>query len=52
MIPSLHRMKGGALQLGAEEPGLPGPFGAWSDDDGQEPQEAVAAGQSEDGLRC
>ncbi|WP_327071850.1 hypothetical protein [Kitasatospora sp. NBC_01302] len=31
MIPSPHRMKGGALLLGAEEPGRPGPFGTWAD---------------------
>ncbi|MFF7994789.1 hypothetical protein ACFZDG_34085 [Kitasatospora xanthocidica] len=31
MIPGLHRLKGGALQLGADEPGVPGPFGAWTD---------------------
>ncbi|GAA3080755.1 hypothetical protein GCM10020000_78280 [Streptomyces olivoverticillatus] len=36
MIPGPHRMKGGALLLGAEEPGLPGPFGTWRDHDGQE----------------
>ncbi|MFJ5738279.1 hypothetical protein [Streptomyces microflavus] len=51
-IPSPHRMKGGALQLGAEEPGLPGPFGAWADENGQEPQETVAAGQGEAELWC
>ncbi|MDX3761796.1 MULTISPECIES: hypothetical protein [Streptomyces] len=36
MIPGLHRLKGGALQLGADEPGLPGPFGAWTDQDDPE----------------
>ncbi|MEU9047776.1 MULTISPECIES: hypothetical protein [unclassified Kitasatospora] len=41
MIPGEHRLKGGALQLGAEEPGLPGPFGAWTDEDSdQEPDES------------
>ncbi|MFE7532209.1 hypothetical protein ACFU7Y_41910 [Kitasatospora sp. NPDC057542] len=30
MIPGAHRMKGGALLLGAE-PGRPGPFGTWTD---------------------
>ena len=30
MIPGPHRMKGGALQLGAEDPGQPGPFGTWT----------------------
>ncbi|WP_420078688.1 hypothetical protein ACN6AT_05365 [Streptomyces sp. JL4002] len=36
MIPGEHRPKGGALQLGADEPGLPGPFGTWADHDGQD----------------
>ncbi|MFF2791142.1 hypothetical protein ACFVT6_31040 [Streptomyces sp. NPDC058049] len=36
MIPGEHRLKGGALLLGVDEPGLPGPFGAWTDQDGQE----------------
>ncbi|SCF72234.1 hypothetical protein [Streptomyces sp. Ncost-T10-10d] len=36
MIPGPHRTKGGALQLGADEPGLPGPFGTWTDQGGQE----------------
>ncbi|AUY53628.1 hypothetical protein C2142_37780 [Streptomyces sp. CB01881] len=27
MIPGPHQLKGGALQLDAEEPGLPGPYG-------------------------
>lgn len=43
MIPGLHRLKGGALRLGADEPGLPGPFGAWTDqgdqEDGPDPAE-------------
>jgi hypothetical protein len=30
VIPGPHRLKGGALQLGAEEAGLPGPFGTWA----------------------
>ncbi|MDH6279806.1 hypothetical protein M2284_003574 [Rhodococcus sp. LBL1] len=32
MISSPHRLKGGALLLGAEEPGRPGPFGTWTAD--------------------
>ncbi|WP_431684171.1 hypothetical protein [Kitasatospora sp. KL5] len=36
MIPGPHRLKGGALQLGVGEHGLPGPFGAWTDQDGRE----------------
>lgn len=38
-----HRLKGGAAQLGATGPGLPGPFGVWlggdddRDDEDQEP---------------
>ncbi|MFF3404208.1 hypothetical protein ACFYW6_37780 [Streptomyces sp. NPDC002659] len=39
MIPSPHRLKGGALQLGAEESGLPGPFGTWTGEHDQEPDE-------------
>lgn len=35
MIPDLHRMKGGAAQLGAR-PGHPGPFGTWSADEDEE----------------
>lgn len=31
MIPGPHRLKGGALQLGADKVGLPGPFGSWTD---------------------
>ncbi|MEU5298962.1 hypothetical protein [Streptomyces umbrinus] len=30
MNPGPHRLKG-ALQLGSDEPGLPLPFGAWTD---------------------
>ncbi|MEV0536835.1 hypothetical protein [Kitasatospora sp. NPDC050463] len=52
MIPGPHRLKGGALQLGAEEPGLPGPFGTWTDRDGQEPQETEAADPGEAEFRC
>ncbi|MFI1312503.1 hypothetical protein ACH4TS_20515 [Streptomyces albidoflavus] len=29
MIRAHHRLKGGAAQLGATGPGLPGPFGIW-----------------------
>ncbi|MFE7528953.1 hypothetical protein ACFU7Y_25035 [Kitasatospora sp. NPDC057542] len=36
MIPGPHRLKGGALQLGAEQPGLPGPFGTWPDEHAQD----------------
>ncbi|MFD7402281.1 hypothetical protein ACFV7R_06310 [Streptomyces sp. NPDC059866] len=36
MIPGPRRLKGGALQLGADEHGLPGPFGVWIDQDGHE----------------
>ncbi|MEU6366448.1 hypothetical protein ABZ876_12025 [Streptomyces sp. NPDC046931] len=37
MTPGPHRMKGGAPQLGAEEPGVPGPlFGTWTDGDGHD----------------
>lgn len=40
MIPGPHRTKGGALVVGAEALGLPGPFGTWSDrDDQEEPAE-------------
>ncbi|MFD5616679.1 hypothetical protein [Kitasatospora sp. NPDC127060] len=30
-------MKGGALLLGAEHPGRPGPFGTWTDHPDSEP---------------
>ncbi|MBZ3918157.1 hypothetical protein [Streptomyces acidiscabies] len=33
MIRAHHRLKGGAVQLGAIGPGLPGPFGVWPADD-------------------
>jgi hypothetical protein len=36
VIPGPHRTKGGALKLGADEPGLPAPFGTRTDQDGQE----------------
>ncbi|WP_158071944.1 hypothetical protein [Kitasatospora sp. CB01950] len=36
MIPGLRRLKVGALQLGADEPGLPGPLDAWTGQGGQE----------------
>ncbi|MFH8386988.1 hypothetical protein ACH4E7_39755 [Kitasatospora sp. NPDC018058] len=39
MIPSPHRLKGGTLQLGTEVPGTPGPFGTWTEDSEQEPEE-------------
>ncbi|GHF86688.1 hypothetical protein GCM10018790_75180 [Kitasatospora xanthocidica] len=38
MIPGPHRLKGGALQLGAD-PGQPGPFGTWTDSDDPEHEE-------------
>lgn len=31
MIPSIYRMKGGAVQLGAYQPGQQGPFGRYDD---------------------
>lgn len=43
MIPGLHRLKGGALQLGAEEPSLHGPFGTWTDQDDDQENEREAA---------
>ncbi|MER8105803.1 hypothetical protein [Kitasatospora sp. NPDC094016] len=45
MIPGPHRLKGGALQLGADEPGLAGPFGTWTDqhDNESEPDPAEDA---------
>ncbi|WP_413754090.1 hypothetical protein NRF20_38885 [Streptomyces sp. R-74717] len=42
MIPGEHGLKGGALQLGADEPGLSGPFGVWTDQDGQEDEHEPA----------
>ncbi|WP_431684180.1 hypothetical protein [Kitasatospora sp. KL5] len=33
MIPGPHRLKGGALQLGADEHGQPGLFGVWTTGD-------------------
>lgn len=36
MIRAHHRLKGGAAQLGATGPGLPGPFGVWPADDHQD----------------
>ncbi|MFF3335709.1 hypothetical protein ACFYWX_40360 [Streptomyces sp. NPDC002888] len=48
MIPGAHRLKGGALQLGADEAGLPGrPFGTWTDqtdqDDERDPAQNAPA---------
>jgi hypothetical protein len=34
-----HRLKGGAAQLGATGPGLPGPFGVWPADDHQDDED-------------
>lgn len=31
-----YRLKGGAAQLGATGPGLPGPFGTWPADGGRD----------------
>ncbi|GAA1932909.1 hypothetical protein [Streptantibioticus ferralitis] len=46
MIPLLlHRCEGGAAQLGAAEPGLPGPFGTGWPADEPEPDEDAAAGE-------
>ncbi|MFH8472813.1 hypothetical protein [Streptomyces sp. NPDC018000] len=42
MIPGLHRTKGGALQLGSDEPGVPGPFGTWTDQDDEENERDAA----------
>lgn len=39
MIPGEHRLKGGVLQPGAEEPGPPGPFGTWTGEHDQGPDE-------------
>jgi hypothetical protein len=46
VIRAHHRLKGGAVQLGAAAPGLPGPFGTWPpdgvlDDEDQEHARAV-----------
>ncbi|MFJ4668379.1 hypothetical protein [Kitasatospora purpeofusca] len=35
VIPGLHRFKGGILRLGLAEPGLFGPLGTWTDQDGE-----------------
>ncbi|MGW0556700.1 hypothetical protein ACWDZ6_21255 [Streptomyces sp. NPDC002926] len=48
MFPDHHRLKGGALQLGAPGPGAVGPFGTWpadgqqDDNDRQERQDLEA----------
>ncbi|MCM2392264.1 hypothetical protein [Streptomyces albipurpureus] len=42
MIPGEHRLKGGAFQFGADDPGLPRPFGAWTDHDGQDDEHEPA----------
>ncbi|CAM5561691.1 hypothetical protein BOQ63_007055 (plasmid) [Streptomyces viridifaciens] len=52
MIPGPHRLKGGALQLGAEEPGLPGPFGTWTDSDDREHKEPEADEPDDGQLWC
>ncbi|MFJ7244358.1 hypothetical protein ACIQWA_06870 [Kitasatospora sp. NPDC098652] len=51
MIPGPHRTKGGAPLLGAEHPGLPGPFGT-RPEDGQEPDRPEEDDQQADELRC
>ncbi|WP_326768618.1 hypothetical protein OG978_32505 [Streptomyces sp. NBC_01591] len=42
MIPDLHRMKGGAAQLGVR-PGLPGPFGTWHEEPDDDAEAALGA---------
>ncbi|MFE6104985.1 hypothetical protein ACFVQ4_34275 [Streptomyces laurentii] len=42
MIPGPHRTKGGALLLGAGEPGQSGPFGTWPDQADRETEEPEA----------
>ncbi|MYT25021.1 hypothetical protein GTW69_32905 [Streptomyces sp. SID7760] len=39
MIRAHHRLKGGAVQLGAAGPGLSGPFGIWPADDHQDDED-------------
>lgn len=39
MIRDHYRLKGGAAQLGATGPGLPGPFGTWPTEPADEDQE-------------
>ncbi|MFE9620500.1 hypothetical protein [Streptomyces sp. NPDC006384] len=39
MIRAHHRLKGGAAQLGATGPGLPGPFGIWPADGGRDEED-------------
>ncbi|MFF3335711.1 hypothetical protein ACFYWX_40370 [Streptomyces sp. NPDC002888] len=51
MIPGPHRLKGGALQLGADEAGLPGPLGTWTHQDGQEDEHGPAEDAFAD-LHC
>ncbi|MEU1408396.1 hypothetical protein ABZ471_39915 [Streptomyces sp. NPDC005728] len=52
MIPGPHRLKGGALLLGAEEPALPGPFGTSIGEHDQEPDEPETAEADEAELWC
>ncbi|MFD9061139.1 hypothetical protein ACFVZ3_06415 [Kitasatospora purpeofusca] len=51
MIPTEHRAKGGAPLLGAEQPGEPGPFGTWTEDDDRQ-REDPAPDERDDSLRC
>ena len=39
VIRAHHRLKGGAAQLGATGPGLPGPFGIWPADGGRDEED-------------
>lgn len=46
MFPNHHRLKGGALLLGATGPGERGPFGVWPTDD------ALGDDQEHDGMQA
>jgi hypothetical protein len=46
VIRAHHRLKGGAAQLGAAGPGLPGPFGLRSAGDDQDHEPADQAGET------
>ncbi|MFF7096296.1 hypothetical protein ACFY9A_28470 [Streptomyces rubradiris] len=48
MFPEWHRMKGGALVVGASGPGRDGPFGRWDDD--SQRTEAGTADRADDGT--
>ncbi|MFD9517678.1 hypothetical protein [Streptomyces sp. NPDC059979] len=49
MIPAKHRMKGGALLLGARRPGEAGPFGTYNDGDQGDEETPVPEAASEEG---